>query len=67
MRALCALLPAQSARADVFDFDIIVDTVFRPLASDTGFLDAAEGCNLGRDDALVQADDAALERLGNAP
>jgi len=31
----------------------LLDTVFRAFAADTAFLRAAEGRNLGRDDALI--------------
>ena len=35
--------------------------------ADAAFLHAAEGRDLGRDDALVDADDAVFEHLGDAP
>src|SRR4051794_25689219 len=35
--------------------------------ADAAFLDAAEGGDLGRDDAFVDADDAVFERFGDAP
>jgi len=35
--------------------------------ADAAFLHAAERRDLGRDDALVDADDAVFEPLGNAP
>src|SRR2546430_10364528 len=41
--------------------------VFRAFAADAAFLHAAERGDLGRDDALVDADDAVFERLGDAP
>ena len=37
------------------------------LAVDAAFLHAAKGRYLGRDDALVDADDAAFEPLGHTP
>ena len=37
------------------------------LAVDAAFLHAAKGRYLGRDDALVDADDAVFERLSDAP
>src|SRR5690606_25833088 len=52
------------AHAHVFDLEILVDAVMRPLAADAAFLDAAEWRDLGRDEAGVDADDAAFERLG---
>ena len=39
----------------------------RPFAADAAFLDAAEGRDFGGDEAGVEADDAVLERLGDAP
>src|SRR5205823_18840 len=50
-----------------FDLEELLDTVFRAFAADTAFLHAAERRDLGRDDALVDADDAVFERLGDAP
>jgi hypothetical protein len=35
--------------------------------ADAAFLHAAEGRALGRDDALVDADDAVFQRLGDPP
>jgi hypothetical protein len=35
--------------------------------ADAAFLHAAEGRDLGRDDALVDADDAVFEPLGHTP
>src|SRR5215831_6304144 len=40
---------------------------FEPSRPMPLFLHAAERGDLGRDDALVDADDAVFERLGNAP
>src|SRR5271157_3474421 len=37
------------------------------MTVDAAFLHAAEGGDLDRDDALVNADDAVFERLGDAP
>src|SRR5829696_8065207 len=55
-----------AAEAEVFDLEELLDAVFRALAADAAFLHAAERGNLGRDDALVDADDAVFERLGDA-
>jgi len=51
----------------VFDFEEFLDAVFRAFAADAAFLHAAERGDLGRDDALVDADDAVFEGLGDAP
>src|SRR5689334_1396011 len=55
------------AHAEVFDFEEFLDAVFRAFAADAAFLHAAEGGDLGRDDAFVDADDAVFERLGDPP
>src|ERR1700730_1110163 len=60
-------LAVDAAHAEVFDFEEFLDAVFRALAADAAFLHAAKGGDLGRDDALVDADDAVFERFGDAP
>src|ERR1700694_5741156 len=60
-------LPVDAAHAEVFDLEEFLDAVFRAFAADAAFLHAAEGRDLGRDDALVDADDAVFEGLGDAP
>jgi hypothetical protein len=62
-----AHLPVDAAHAEVFDFEEFLDAVFRAFAADAAFLHAAEGGDLGRDDAFVDADDAVFEGLGDAP
>src|SRR5205085_3441970 len=56
-----------AAHAEVFDLEELLDAVFGTLAADTAFLHAAERRDLGRDDALVDSDDAVFESLGDAP
>src|SRR5438445_13851488 len=56
-----------AAHAEVFDLEELLDAVVRALAADAALLHAAERGDLGRDDALVDADDAVFERLGNPP
>jgi hypothetical protein len=56
-----------AAHAEVFDLEELLDAVFRAFAADAAFLHAAEGRDLGRDDALIDADDAVFEGLGDAP
>src|SRR6201997_4991363 len=56
-----------TAHAEVFDFEEFLDAVFRAFAADAAFLHAAEGGDLGRDDAFIDADDAVFEGLGDAP
>src|SRR6516164_6334681 len=60
-------LSVDAAEAEVFDLEEFLDAVFRAFAADAAFLHAAEGRDLGRDDALVDADDAVFEGLGDAP
>src|SRR5260370_436317 len=59
--------PVNTAEAEVFDLEELVDAVMRALAADAAFLHAAERGDLGRDDALVNADDAVFQGLGDAP
>ena len=54
-------LAVDAAHAEVFDLEKFLDAVFRAFAADAAFLHTAEGGDLGRDDALVDADDAVLE------
>jgi hypothetical protein len=60
-------LPVDAAHAEVFHLEEFLDAVFRAFAADAAFLHAAEGRDLGRDDAFVDADDAVFEGLGDAP
>src|SRR4029453_16816378 len=62
-----ARLFVEAADAQVFHFEEFLDTVLRALASDAGLLHAAERRDLGRDDADINADDARLYALGDAP
>ena len=55
------------AIAEVLDLEPLVDPVLRALAADAGLLHAAERRDLGRDEAGVDADDAVVERLRDAP
>src|SRR6266446_5496133 len=75
MRAQHFLIPSgalnrssavDAAHAEVFDLKEFLDAVFRAFAADAAFLHAAERGDLGRDDALVDADDAVFEGLGDA-
>src|SRR5260370_11369886 len=60
-------LPVDAAEAEVFDFEELLDAVFGALAADAAFFHAPERRDLGRDDALVDADDAVFQRLGDSP
>src|SRR6476659_8494102 len=59
--------PVDAAHAEAFDFEEFLDAVFRAFAADAAFLHAAEGGDLGRDDPLIDADDAVFEGLGDPP
>src|SRR5215813_12682053 len=61
------LRQSDSAHAQVFDLQEVLDAVLRAFAAEAGFLHAAEGRHLGGDDARVDADDAVLDLLGHAP
>src|SRR4051812_43286299 len=56
-----------ASQAQVLDFQPLVDAVLGALAADAGLLDAAERGDFGRDDAGVDAEDAVLQRLRDAP
>src|SRR4051794_40392602 len=54
------------AEAHILDLEIVLDSVLRALAAHAALLHTAEGCDLDRDDAIVDADQAHLQRLGDA-
>src|SRR5690554_2213586 len=62
-------LPGRSdaAHAEIFDLEEVIHAVFRAFAAETGLLDATERRDLGRDDAGVDPDNAAFDRLGYTP
>src|SRR5215217_6488552 len=51
----------EPADAGVFHRQVVLDAVFRALAADARFLDPAERRHLGRDQALVDADEPVFE------
>src|SRR3954449_7703315 len=61
--------PARSDPADRegLQLEPLVDAVLRALAADARLLDAAEGCDLGRDEPGVDPDHPVLEPLRDAP
>jgi len=56
-----------AAKAEVFDFEILVHTVFGAFAAEAGFLYPAEGGDFGGNEAGVDTDDAVFESFGDAP
>src|SRR5690349_4784890 len=58
---------SDTAHRQVLDLQEVVDAVFRALAAQARLFHAAEGRDLGGDEAGVDADDPGLERLGHAP
>src|SRR3954452_8874803 len=64
-----SLTPARldPGEREVLQLEPVFDAVLRALAADAGLLDAAERGDLGRDEARVDADDAVVERFGDAP
>src|ERR1700751_1834582 len=68
MRAKGHVTPRSDAgHHHVFDLDILIHAVARAFAAEAAFLDAAERCDLGRDQAGVDADHARLQCLGDTP
>src|SRR5690606_13958911 len=55
------------AETQILDLEELLEAVFRALAAYAALLDPAERRHFGRDDAFVDADDAALQRLGGSP
>src|SRR5882672_862270 len=60
-------LPVDAAQTEILDDEVILDPVLGTLPPHARFLHAAEGRDFGGDDSGVDADDAVLERLGDAP
>jgi len=56
-----------SAHADIFQFEVFIQTVFRPFASQARLLDAAEWPYFIGHDAGIDADHAVFELFGNPP
>src|SRR5207237_6409184 len=52
---------------EVLQLDPVVDAVLRALAAEARLLNTAERRDLRRDEARVDADDAVVERFGDAP
>src|SRR5713226_10779631 len=60
-------LTVYAAEAHIFDFEELVHTILGTFAAEAGFLHAAEGRDLRRNDSGVDADNPVLERFGDAP
>src|SRR3546814_4377905 len=60
------LAVSHAAHAEVLHLEEFLDAVLGALAADAGFLHAAEGRDLGGDEAGVDADHAGLQRLADA-
>src|SRR5690349_64503 len=60
-------LSIHPAHAQILHHEVVLDAVLRTLAAHARFLDPAKRRDFGGDDAGVYADDAVLERLGDAP
>ena len=54
-------------QAHVLDLEVILDAVLGSLAAVAGLFHAAEGSDLGGNDALVDPYNSVLEALGHAP
>src|SRR5688572_916247 len=66
-RALPMRAMSDTAHAYVLHLGELQGPVLRTFAADTAFLDTAEWRHLRGDETGVQADDAVLQRLGDAP
>src|ERR1700724_2267669 len=60
-------LAVDAAHAQVLHLEEFLDAVFRALAPDAAFLHAAKRRDLGRDDALIDTDNAVFEGFCDAP
>src|SRR5258708_29728523 len=58
---------SDTAHAEIFDFEIVLDAVLRSFAAGAALLDTAKWRNLGGDQPLVDADHAVFQRFGDAP
>src|ERR1039457_2000024 len=58
---------SHAAHAYVFNFGVVEYSVFRALSSGSGLLHSTEWRDLGGNDARIQAHDAVLESLSDAP
>src|SRR6266404_691083 len=60
-------LSAYPAEAHVFDFEELVHSILGTFAAEAGFLHAAEGRDLRRNDSGVDADNSILEGFRDTP
>src|SRR5690606_38775899 len=60
-----APLPSDTAKTQVFYFQVLIDAVLRPFAAQPGGLHAAKGRHFGGNQAGVDPDHAVLQRLGH--
>ncbi|MFM2389537.1 MAG: hypothetical protein RLZZ437_1092 [Pseudomonadota bacterium] len=63
----CLASSMYAAEADVFDFEEILDPIFRPFAPETGLFDTSKRGDLGRDHPGVDTYHAAFQRLCHSP
>src|SRR3954464_1842586 len=73
-RAVCGgpiewllLFGSDAAKAEVLDLEELLESVLRTFTAEPRLLHAAKRCDLGGDDARIDADDSVLERLSYAP
>ena len=59
-------LQSEPREREVFDFQVLVQTVTGSFPTDARHLDAAKGGDLGRDQAGIDADHAVFELLRDA-
>src|SRR4051812_19842221 len=56
-----------SPKAQILEFHVLIQSVLRAFASQAALFDAAERRDLGRDNAVVDADDATLQCFRDPP
>src|SRR5690606_35677021 len=58
---------SDAAEAEVLDLEVLLQSVLRALTADAALFHATEGRHFSGDEARVDADHTALERLGDPP
>src|SRR6266436_5898334 len=67
LRGYWRALAGDTAEAHIFDFEELVHSVLGTFAAEAGFLHAAEGRDLRRNDSGVDADNSVLEGFRDTP
>src|SRR6266436_392902 len=67
LRGYWRALAGDTAEAHIFDFEELVHSILGTFAAEAGFLHAAEGRDLRRNDSGVDADNSVLEGFRDTP